>query len=78
MSRPQPDPMGTIGFARRPPRHRRWMASSYGNNMSLGNVSFLGALRYCVIELLRGNGPCGMRKWGSPPCRLDVIRGRRR
>lgn len=49
---------GRIAYARRPPRHRRWMAVSVGNGLALGNVSYLQALGYCVFELLRGNGPC--------------------
>jgi hypothetical protein len=70
--------LGTIEYAQAPLRHRRWMATSYGNDMALGNASLASALWYCVVETLRGNGPCWMTKWPHRPTRLDVIRTTRR
>lgn len=55
--RPAPGPIATIGYARRPPRHRRWMATG-GDNMALGNISLARALWFCIVETLRGHGPC--------------------
>ena len=50
------------GVAVPPPRGRRWMATSHGNDMALGNVSLVAALWYCVVETLRGNGPCSIER----------------
>ncbi|MGO9959460.1 MAG: hypothetical protein ACLP50_26385 [Solirubrobacteraceae bacterium] len=35
--------LGTIEYAQAPLRHRRWMATSYGNDMALGNASLASA-----------------------------------